>query len=69
MKANWQGNKLMIRRKQLGFTMAVLAEKVGCDRPLVSMWEANKATPSGHFLVLLGMALGTEPKDFYSLEE
>jgi len=68
MKPIWQGGKLLIRRKALGLTMSELAEKVGCDRPLVSMWESGKATPSGHFLVMLGITLHMEPKEFYSLE-
>lgn len=69
MKAIWQGDRLMIRRKQLGLTMAALAEKVGCDRPLVSMWESGKATPSGHFLVVLGTVLNCEPKELYEFKE
>lgn len=68
MKAVWNGEKLMVRRKELGLTMAELAEKVGCDRLLVSMWESGKAAPSGHFLVMLGIALRREPNEFYNLE-
>lgn len=68
MKAIWQGERLAVRRKQVGLTMAELAAKVGCDRPLVSMWEAGKVAPSGHFLVILGIALNIEPKELYSLE-
>ena len=69
MQAVWRGDRLTVRRKQLGLTMAELAVRVGCDRPLVSMWEAGKAAPSGHFLVMLGIALNAEPKEFYSLED
>lgn len=69
MKPIWQGEKLLIRRKHLGLTMAELAAKVDCDRPLVSMWEAGKVAPSGHFLVMLGIVLNIEPKEFYSLDE
>lgn len=69
MKPIWQGEKLMVRRKELGLTMAELAVKVGCDRPLVSMWEANRAAPSGHFVVMLGIVLNREPKEFYNVEE
>ena len=69
MKAVWKGEKLLTRRKALGLTMAEVAVKVGCDRPLVSIWEANKAAPSGHFLVMLGIALHMEPKEFYDLGE
>lgn len=68
MRAIWSGEKLKIRRKQLGATTAELAQKVGCQRPLISMWEANKASPTGHFLVMLGIALNMEPKEFYILE-
>lgn len=69
MKAVWDGGRLAVRRKQLGLTMAELAVKVCCDRPLVSMWEAGKAAPSGHFVVMLGIVLNLEPKELYSLEE
>ncbi|HAZ10781.1 MAG TPA: hypothetical protein DCY56_06730 [Candidatus Omnitrophica bacterium] len=69
MKAIWQGERLKVRRKELGLTMAELAARVDVDRPLVSMWESGKSTPSGHFLVLLGIALNKEPKEFYVLEE
>ncbi|MFA5156818.1 MAG: helix-turn-helix transcriptional regulator [Candidatus Omnitrophota bacterium] len=69
MKAIWNGEKLLIRRKQVGLTMAELAAKVDCDRPLVSMWEAGKVAPSGHFLVMLGITLNIEPKEFYNLED
>ena len=68
MKAIWNGEKLMVRRKELGLTMAELAAKVNCDRPLISMWESGKVAPSGHFLVLLGIALNKETKEFYNIE-
>lgn len=69
MRAIWQGDRLAVRRKQLGLTMAEVAAKVGCDRPLISMWESGKAAPSGHFLVVLGIALNVEPKELYNMEE
>ena len=65
MDAKWNGDKLRIRRKQLGFTMKQLATLVGCTRPLISIWEDNKSAPTGHYLVLLGMALNMEPKELY----
>ena len=68
-QAIWQGERLKVTRKARGLTMFELAAKVGCDRPLVSMWESGKSTPSGHFLVSLGIALNKEPKEFYALEE
>lgn len=68
MKAVWQGERLTVRRKHLGLTMAEIAAKVGCDRPLISMWESGKAAPSGHFLVALGIVLNCEPKEFYKFE-
>ena len=68
MRASWQGERLRMRRKLLGLTMNQLAEMVSCDRPLISMWESNKARPTGHFLVLLGVALRIEPKDLYLIE-
>jgi len=69
MKAFWQGEKLMARRKELGLSMQELSEKVGCDRPLISMWERNRVSPSGHFLVLLCKAVNRTPEEFYRLEE
>ena len=69
MRAVWRGDRLLARRKQLGLTTAALAEKVGCKRPLISMWAHNNATPSGHFLVMLGAVLNCEPKELYDFTE
>lgn len=69
MRAIWQGERLKVRRKALGLTTAELAQQVGCTRPLISMWEDNKSSPSGHLLIMLGLALNTEPKQFYALEQ
>lgn len=69
MKATWNGEKLRMRRKELGLTMAELAARINCTRPIVSMWEDNKSSPSGHLLVALGIALNIHPKEFYSLEQ
>jgi len=68
MKPLWQGEKLRVRRKQLGLTTAELADKTGCDRQLVSMWENDKAAPSGHFLIVLSIVLNVNPKNFYTFE-
>lgn len=48
--------------------MGELATLVGTKRCHVSMWEDNKATPSGNFLVLIGIALNRSPQDFYDIE-
>ena len=53
----------------LGLTMEDIAKSVGCTRPIVSMWESGKSSPTGHFLVLLGEVLRTHPREFYELQE
>ena len=68
VNATWSGEKLKIRRKQHGLTMAELAEKVGCSRPVISQWEGNVSSPSGHLLIMLGIVLNREPKEFYTVE-
>lgn len=68
MKAIWNGEFLKIRRKALGLTTLQLSEKVGCTRPLISMWEKDKSSPTGYFLVLLGLALNVHPNEFYRIE-
>lgn len=68
MNAIWQGELLRIRRKHLGLTMEELAKRVGCDRPLISIWEDSKSAPSGHFLILLSIVLRIEPKELYKIE-
>lgn len=69
MKAIWRGENLRVRRKHLGLKMKELADKVGCDRQLISMWEVNKATPSGHFLVVLLRVLNLQPEDLYEIRD
>ena len=69
MQATWNGEFLKGRRKSLGLTTDELAQKVGCSRPLISMWQQNKSAPLGHLLVLLGIALNNHPNDFYKIEE
>ena len=69
MKATWSGEKLKVRREQLGLTMAMLAEKVNCTRPALSIWEADKASPGGNFVILLGIILRIEPRELYIIEE
>ena len=68
MKVVWQGHLLRIRRKELGLTMREVAEKVGCKRPNISMWEDGKVTPSGDYLVVLAIVLNREPKQFFEIE-
>ena len=66
MRAIWAGENLRIRRKQLGLSAKELADKVGCQSPVISAWESNRVTPSGHFLVMLGEVLNSHPRDFFS---
>jgi transcriptional regulator with XRE-family HTH domain len=68
IQAIWQGEFLRTRRCQLGLTTYEVAQKVGCTRPLISMWELGKASPTGHLLVLLAIALNNHPNDFYKIE-
>ena len=68
MKAIWNGDLLKVRRKALGLRTKELAQKIGCTRPIVSMWEQGKSSPSGHFLVLMGIVLSCHPHEFYKVE-
>ena len=69
MTAKWQGNRLKVRRKQLGLTTAALAQQIGCTRPALSIWESGKASPGGNFVILLGIILRIEPRELYIIEE
>lgn len=69
MKVTWDGCKLRVRCKHLGLTMAELAVKINCSRPLISIWEDNKAALTGYYLVLLDIVLNVEPKEFNNLED
>ena len=69
IRATWNGEFLKGRRKSMGLSTYELSGKVGCTRPLISMWESNKSAPTGHFLVLLGFALNNHPNDFYKIED
>lgn len=69
MIAIWQGELLRIRRKQLGLTMAELATRVGCKRPLICIWEDSKSVPGGSFLVVLGKVLNVEPISLFLIQE
>ncbi len=68
MRAIWEGGLLKMRRKQVGLRMEALAQKIGCTRAAISIWESGKSVPGGDLLVLLSEVLKQEPKSFFRLE-
>ena len=39
------GNAIAQKRKNLGWTQEMLAEKLNSSRPTISLWESDKCTP------------------------
>lgn len=55
-------DRIRRRRKELGFTQAELAKRVGSSRVSVTDWEAGKVKPSGEHLSNLLIALNCDIK-------
>ncbi len=53
------GNRLRSRRKMFGYTLKVIAERVGVKQPTVSQWEADLMVPRGESLKKLEDILKT----------
>ena len=51
MKAQFNGERLKKARIYRGLTVAELAERVGCQRQTLSMYEISKSQPTGKELV------------------
>lgn len=69
MRAIWRGERLRMRRKQLGLTMKELADKIGAAKSNIAIWEAGNSTPNGDYLVVLCEALKVHPVDFFEIEQ
>ena len=69
MQAIWKGERLRMRRKQLGLTMKELASKIGAVKSNIAIWEGGGSTPKGEYLVVLCEALNVHPIDFFEIEK
>ncbi len=56
------GKKIKMLRKMQGWTQADLAERIGCARITVNMWEKGKSIPKGKNLERIAQTFGL-PKD------
>ena len=59
-KLNWQafGESIARRRKSLGVTQAEFAKVIGCDQPVVSVYERGDRQPTVEMCVRIAEALG-----------
>ena len=69
MKAIWRGERLKVRRKQLGLSQEEIANKIGASKSNIAIWEAGGSTPKGAYLVVLCEALRVNPSDFFEIEQ
>ena len=51
MNKNFNGERLKKARIYRGLTVAELAEKVGCQRQTLSMYEISKSSPSDNNII------------------
>ena len=51
------GQKMKIRRNELGYTQEELAQKVNTTQPYVSRLENNNFNPSMHMIIKMATAL------------
>ncbi len=66
MKSQFNGDRLKKARIYRGLTVAELAEKVGCQRQTLSMYEISKSQPTDSDIVFrLSQALNFPTKFFY----
>ena len=69
MQAIWRGERLKIRRKQLGLSQEQVAGKIGASKSNIAIWEAGGSTPKGEYLVVLCEALRVNPVDLFEIEK
>jgi len=68
MRAIWKGERLKIRRKQLGLTQKQVADRIGASKSNVAIWETGSSTPTGDYLITLCEILRVTPVDFFKIE-
>lgn len=59
----WTGREIRRRREGLDLTQQKLADRLGCKREQISMWETGDRFPEIHSLWRISLALGCEPSD------
>jgi transcriptional regulator with XRE-family HTH domain len=60
------GENIRTARRRLNWTQEELAAKLGCTKPAVSKWEANKAIPLFPRVKMLGEVLGINPDSLFA---
>jgi transcriptional regulator with XRE-family HTH domain len=60
------GENIRTARRRLNWTQEELAAKLGCTKPAVSKWEANKAIPLFPRVKILGEVLGINPDTLFA---
>ena len=68
MQAIWRGERLKVRRKQLGLSQEEVADKIGASKSNIAIWESGNSTPKGEYLVVLCEALRVNPVDFFEIK-
>ncbi|MER1780067.1 LexA family protein [Proteus mirabilis] len=56
------GERIRLRRKELGLTQKALSAKVGVSHVAISQWEKEETEPTGNNLFSLADALGCTPE-------
>lgn len=59
-KKNKLGLKIILARKEKGYTQKDLAEKMYCSRQTIMTWEAGTVIPSSRKVSLLSKVLGKD---------
>ena len=60
------GDKIQQKRKELGWTQAQLAERMGVSAPAVNRWEKNLSYPDADLLAPLARCLKTDLNELFS---
>ena len=60
------GDKIQQKRKELGWTQAQLAERMGISAPAVNRWEKNLSYPDADLLAPLARCLKTDLNELFS---
>jgi transcriptional regulator with XRE-family HTH domain len=60
------GQNIRTARRRLNLTQDQLATKLGCTKPAVSKWEANKAIPPFPRVKRLGEVLGINAETLFA---
>lgn len=63
-QTNQVAEKIVVTRKKLGLSQALLAKNAGIDRKTVNRIENGHFSPSMETFIRIADALNTHPKDF-----